>query len=74
MSNKYSKSVNNKFNNLNSLISADYSLNLSDTIGKRPVVSARHHESEIPAIFSGQSKVLRTDAGCNGPTWNKNCI
>ena len=66
-------------NNTNKqLITADYSFDLSDTIGGRPVFVSRRYEEDIPKILmdkSTTSKAYRTfDATCKTPLWNKSCI
>ena len=55
------------------IISADYSFDLTDSIGKRPVFVSRLYENQQSAIFKGHQRSTNRDYTCQQDVWNKNC-
>lgn len=57
-------------------ISADYSFDLTDTIGNRPVIVSRKFENEIPAIFNNNNKTNTYNYNCCSQKYKQsnNCI
>lgn len=55
-------------------ISADYYVDMTQTIGNRPVITPRHYEYEIPKILTTSIQNTKFDATCKTPYWKKNCI
>ena len=64
-------------NNKHCIISADYSFDLSETIGNRPVIGGRMFEYEIPVLLNPKNpyanRNLKNNYSCKQPFWKWNC-
>lgn len=61
-------------NKINNLISADYSVDMTEIIGKRPIYTVRNTEYQIPKMLTVNIFNNKVDATCKTPVWKNNCI
>ena len=61
-------------NKINNLISADYSVDMTEIIGKRPIYTVRNNEYQIPKMLTVNIFNNKVDVTCKTPVWKNNCI